>query len=124
MNVEYLFTNNTVMSLKNILELVFILSLVVSCTDCDSSAYFYKNEECSLLISNQSGDIRKFYSGKDPFTGKGCDCKDGFRLYSVYRNHMDIGDTLIKKKGELFFTVHKKDTVLKFDWKCEGKVYK
>jgi hypothetical protein len=112
------------MSLKNILELVFISSLVVSCADCNSSAYFYKNEGCSLIIHTKSIDITKFYSGKDPFTGKECDCKDGFRWYHLFEEYMDIGDTLIKKKGELFFTVHKKDTVLKFDWECEGKVYK
>ncbi|KGO86458.1 hypothetical protein Q765_11305 [Flavobacterium rivuli WB 3.3-2 = DSM 21788] len=110
--------------MKNIIVSLFVFSLVVSCTDCESLAYYYKNKECSLLISNNSGGIELF-AGKNPFTGEECDCKDSFRWYGLYQNHMDIGDTLIKKKGELFFSVHKKDTVLKFDWgECEGKIYK
>ena len=36
---------------------------------------------------------------------------------------MEIGDTIIKRKGELSMFVHKKDTVMVFKHNCQGKVY-
>ena len=112
------------MNTKSNILLFFLGVLMISCTDCESLSSYYRSQECSFIINNKSSDIREFYKGKNPYTGKECNCKSGFRWYSIYEKHMNIGDTIIKKRGELFFTVHKSDTVLKFDWKCEGKTYK
>jgi hypothetical protein len=44
--------------------------------------------------------------------------------WATYKKHIKIGDTIIKRNGELVFSIHKKDTVLSFNFECEGKVYK
>lgn len=62
--------------------------------------------------------------GKHLITGKECECEDAGRWWIQYKNYLDKGDTIIKKKGELVFSIHKKDTVLNFSWECEGKLYK
>jgi len=64
--------------------------------------------------------------GRDPRTNEKCDCKSEFsyRWWSSYLDKLSIGDTIIKRKGELVFSIHKKDTILSFPWICEGQVYK
>ena len=42
---------------------------------------------------------------------------------SQYKNEIEIGDTIIKRKGELTFNIHKKDTIISHEWECEGKTY-
>lgn len=41
----------------------------------------------------------------------------------LYRDQIERGDTIIKRNGELTFNIHKKDTILTYNWECEGKVY-
>ncbi len=42
----------------------------------------------------------------------------------MYSHLISKGDTIIKKKGELIFSIHKKDTIYNFNWECDGKIYK
>ena len=39
-------------------------------------------------------------------------------------NLEEQGDTIIKRKGEYAFNIHKRDTVLTFNVECQGKVYR
>jgi len=39
-------------------------------------------------------------------------------------SNVEIGDTIIKRKGSLDLTIHKKDTIFLFNWHCRGKSYK
>jgi hypothetical protein len=55
---------------------------------------------------------------------KECECEDVGSWWAQYAKYLEKGDTIIKRKGELIFSIHKKDTVLNFNWECEGKVYK
>lgn len=55
--------------------------------------------------------------------GKLCKCKEESRWWATFSDQIERGDTIIKKKDELVFYIHKKDTVLSFNWKCGGKVY-
>ena len=43
--------------------------------------------------------------------------------YNDFKSRIETGDTLVKKKGELKFYIHKKDTVLIFSFKCHGITY-
>lgn len=95
--------------------------------DCDSVAESYKNDECLLIVKKLTDKYSRFdYKGINPFTKKECDCNSATsdRWWVNYKEHIEIGDTLIKQKGELIFSIHKKDTILRFNFECDGKVYK
>ncbi|AWH86365.1 hypothetical protein HYN59_15165 [Flavobacterium album] len=62
--------------------------------------------------------------GKQLYTKEDCTCKDNARWWVQYDDLLEKGDTIIKKKGSLVFSIHKKDTILNFYWECQGKVYK
>ena len=50
--------------------------------------------------------------GRNLNDGYECVCKEDNRWWYLYRNQIERGDTIIKKKGELTFKIHKKDTIL------------
>jgi hypothetical protein len=99
----------------------------VSCLnpDCKNLSEMYKDEECYMIIKKKPSNTEStlILKGENPNTGESCTCTDQ-RWWSIYSDYMEIGDTLVKNKGELVFSIHKKDTVLSFPWQCEGKVYK
>jgi len=104
---------------------------LVSCgsaNDCDSSAEDRRIDECLLIVKKIPSDTdeRFDYGGTNPITKKDCDCnsKRSDLWWAKYKEHIQIGDTIIKKKGELIFSIHKKDTILSFNFECDGKTYK
>lgn len=117
---------------KNAILLLSILSLcLIDCGptyDCDASAKDYRNDECLLIVEKipTNTDDMFDYQGIIPETKKKCDCNSptSERWWALYKDHIAIGDTIIKKKGTLKFSIHKKDTVLDFNFECDGKVYK
>ena len=36
---------------------------------------------------------------------------------------MEIGDTIIKRKGELKLSIHKKDAIITYKFICDNKTY-
>lgn len=95
--------------------------------NCDASAENYRTDECLIIVKENpkvSDDIFN-YKGTNPDTGKECDCNSSrsSRWWALYKKHIEIGDTIIKKKGELIFSIHKKDTILSFNFECDNKVY-
>ncbi|MFG4002094.1 hypothetical protein [Flavobacterium aquidurense] len=111
--------------------LLFSYTYLFSCGptyDCDASAEDLKGDECLLIVHKipSNTDDRFDYKGINPITKKDCDCNSSRsdRWWVKYKDHIEIGDTIIKKKGELIFSIHKKDTVMSFNFECDGKVYK
>lgn len=111
--------------------LLWMCLCIFSCgpiRDCDSTVAYYKADECLLIVEKTptSTDNRFDYKGISPVTKKKCDCNSSTSdmWWVDYKKYIEIGDTIIKKKGELIFSIHKKDTVLSFNFECEGKVYK
>ncbi len=106
--------------------ILFFMFISCSQIDCDSSALIAKERECLLIFE----DLPRFSSykldakGKHLINKKECTCSDEGRWWVQYIEFLEKGDTIIKRKGELIFSIHKKDTVLNFDWECEGKIYK
>ncbi|MCP2025387.1 hypothetical protein L1276_000527 [Flavobacterium sp. HSC-32F16] len=111
--------------------LLFLSLFLFSCGptyDCDVSAENYRNDECLLVVKkipSNTDDVFD-YNGTNPITKKKCDCNSSIsgRWWALYKEQILIGDTIIKKKGELIFSIHKKDTILSFNFQCDGKVYK
>ena len=51
--------------------------------------------------------------------------KDHFNIILdvPFKYLVSIGDTLVKKEGELRVFIHKRDTVLVYHFECDGKIY-
>lgn len=118
--------------MKKYTKYLFLLSFLFlfSCGalgDCSENAKDMKKDECLMIVLKGPGihDGRFGYKGISPLSHKECDCKSPTSdlWWASYKSYIEIGDTIIKKKNELIFSVHKKDTVLKFNFECEGKVY-
>ena len=95
--------------------------------NCDLLANACKADECLLIVKKLTDKYSRFdYKGINPVTKKECDCNSSTsdRWWADYKEYIEIGDTLIKKKGELIFSIHKKDTILSFNFECGEKVYK
>ena len=111
------------------MKYLFLLPLIFnSCMkfDCDSSAEYARNRECLLIFEELPAfsSYKLDAKGKHLITKKECECSDEDRWWVQYRGYLEKGDTIIKRKGELIFSIHKKDTILNFNWECNGKVYR
>ena len=96
-------------------------------TDCAYLSQMDRDNECLLIVEHFDKYNPFFgFSGTNPYTNKKCDCinEQSYRWWNEYQEKIEIGDTIIKRKGELIFNIHKKDTVLSYNWECEGKIYK
>ncbi len=118
------------MNFNNLKYLLFpIILLYFSCVniDCSKLAESYRVVECLIIVKNIP-DNESVYNfeilGKSLRTGKDTIYTEENRWFCKYYKNIEKGDTIIKRKGELTFNIHKKDTVLTFNWECEGKVYK
>ena len=115
------------MELKEII-IIFCCFCVVSCTDCETLANSYRDDECSLIVEYIPDIKEKYFNfkGRNPYNDEKCNCKSkiSYRWWNVYKDKISKGDTIIKRRGELTFHIHKKDTSLVFNWECNGKTYK
>lgn len=118
---------NIVKKLKCLILLTPILFVSCLNIDCVGLSKIYKNYEC-LIIVNEIPDkeaVNNFeIIGESIKTGKDTVYKEDNRWFCTYYKKMEKGDTIIKRKGDLIFSIHKKDTILNFNWECEGKIYK
>ncbi|MEC5395286.1 hypothetical protein VQ048_08110 [Bergeyella sp. RCAD1439] len=98
---------------------------MVSCleVDCNRLREVYSEEECLIVIEKPPKPSTWFHAeGINPMTNKPCECKSANRWWSLYSSEIQQGDTIFKKRGELSFNIHKKDTVITHYWECNGKV--
>ncbi|HRB70958.1 MAG TPA: hypothetical protein PK776_03835 [Flavobacterium sp.] len=111
-------------------KLIFLFSiLIVSCEkiDCEKLSQIKREYECLLIVENlnDSTSVYNFdVSGVSLKTNKDTLYKQENRWFCSYYKQIKKGDTIIKRKGELIFSIHKKDTIMSFNWECEGKTYK
>jgi hypothetical protein len=114
--------------MKIIVFLLFMIMLF-SCdfrTDCKALEEHYRNdEECSMIVEIPPKPSSVFFKaiGKT-LDNKKCVCEEESRWWAIFSDKIEKGDTIIKRKGELVFEIHKKDTILVYNWECEGKKYK
>ncbi len=94
--------------------------------DCNALDEYYRNEEeCSMIVEIPPKPASVYFEafGKNIENGKPCICKEESRWWATISDQIKKGDTIIKRKGELLFEIRKKDTILKFKWKCENGIY-
>lgn len=103
--------------------------LFLSCLkmDCPSLAEAYREQQC-IIIAKDFPDKESVYNfeivGISLHSGKDTIYKEGNRWFCTFYEKLSVGDTIIKRKGELKFIIHKKDSTYDYDWDCEGKIYK
>lgn len=114
--------------MKYVILLCFFLFACKPFGDCNIDAEDMKKDECLLIVEKipSKTDASFDYKGINLETNKKFDCNSGVsdRWWGSYKEHIEIGDTIIKRKGELIFSIHKKDTVLSFPFECDGKINK
>ena len=94
-------------------------------SNCEAFMKIDKDSQCLMIVKKSqllTGATLGF-EGLNPFTQEKCDCNENNRWWYLYRNEIEIGDTIIKRKGELTFNIHKKDTIISHEWECDGKTY-
>ncbi|MBF0597067.1 hypothetical protein [Faecalibacter rhinopitheci] len=113
--------------MKKLIVIPFLVQLI-SCNqtpNCNAFVDFYRESECFLLVEKKYWGTRGNLAmeGIDPFTQKKCECNEQNRWWANYRKEINIGDTIIKRKGELTFNIHKNDTIISHEWECDGKTF-
>ncbi|UIR57423.1 hypothetical protein LZQ00_06290 [Sphingobacterium sp. SRCM116780] len=104
-----------------------LLLFTFSCEniDCPQLSGIYRQQEC-IVVVKQILDSTSAYDFELKGTGvasqKDTLIDEGNRWYCTFLPYLSTGDTIVKKRGELTFNIHKKDTILTFYWDCEGKV--
>lgn len=112
--------------MKKKIGLLFVVLSLYSCgIDCEQSAQSYRNNYNLEVVLTERPTINvdmKFVGRKinsDEISTK----RIMGRWFREYIDFMEVGDTIIKREGELILYIHKKDTTMLFKWECEGKVY-
>lgn len=109
-----------------ILAPLILLSTIIGCkeVDCNDVKQAFYPEEYNLIVEESNVDLTWIkIRGHVPETYKNSNIMvhNNWRFDSA---SVDFGDTVVKRRGSLNITVHKKDTTLLFDWYCRGKTYK
>ncbi|NIF05276.1 hypothetical protein F3J23_07450 [Chryseobacterium sp. Tr-659] len=111
------------MKLFTYLSVVFF---TFSCrkSDCNNVKLAFYSDDYNIIVEEQNIDLTWIkINGFAPVAHK----KTNIMVHNnwiVDSNEVEVGDTIVKKKGELAFAIHKKDTIINHDWYCEGKLYK
>jgi len=118
------------MKALNIYAILFCSSIICSCDflngSCQNEAQLFRQVECLQVFEKLPvfSDPYLKSEGKHLLTGERCTCEDQTRSLFSYKKLLEKGDTIIKRRGELSFSIHKVDTIINIDWECEGKIYK
>jgi len=104
-----------------------LTAFVISCTlpgcvhdfSCDAVTKALSQKHASFVIKNTgpSGRIVDF-SGVDINTGKKVYYEAEGGMYLEMKQIVQIGDTLIKRRGQTGFLLRKKDFIIKFEFDC------
>lgn len=102
--------------------LVLLTIICVSCgkmIDCKEKTQSISNERCELVVSSSPTAYSSFkVVGYDPIAKNKKTCETSNRWWDLYVNEISVGDTIVKKKGSLIFSIHKKDTIINHMYKC------
>ena len=105
--------------LKLFLGLILCL-FIISCTNCKRDTDSALEDECNLVVIIPPSEYPNLFKtkGYDPISKKVKFCDNENRWWDEYKKEIVVGDTIVKKKGELIFYIHKKDTIIAHEWVC------
>ncbi|QDK80626.1 hypothetical protein EXU85_19240 [Spirosoma sp. KCTC 42546] len=113
--------------MKQIVFAFVLIGLNSGCggSRCELDAENYRARECAIKVEARDFTGKWFsITGRNVNKGGQVKYADLGSWYPLFEDHIDIGDTVVKRKNELVFYIHKKDTVLTFPFECEGQVIK
>jgi hypothetical protein len=99
---------------------------IFSCSkiDCEKFAKEFQLKECNIVVNNTPDPGRRFkIEGINPVTKSGETYLDQDAWYLHFNHKIELGDTIVKKLGETRLNIHKKDTVLVYQYSCGGKIF-
>ena len=99
--------------------LILCMFLLSSCTNYNDIKKYYEPLSCNIKIIQKSQDNRNLHF-------RGADNKHNSIKFEIGQNwfvydYVEIGDTLLKREGETFLTLFKKDTTLIFPLYIHGE---
>ena len=108
------------MSILKLFSGLILCLFIISCTNCKRDTETALEEECNLVVEIPPSDYPYLFKTKGyvPVTNESVVCHNDSRWWSLYTKEIKVGDTIVKKKGELIFYIHKKDTIIAHEWVC------
>ncbi|REA58169.1 hypothetical protein DSL64_21415 [Dyadobacter luteus] len=110
--------------------IIFLLGsiLLYSCfreASCEDAAEVNRPDDLNLIIERTSGSAYRLrLEGTNPITNKkGKFLRQNYTWSQPFIKDIAVGDTVVKRKGELKFYIHKADTILVFPFKCRGEEF-
>ena len=100
---------------------VLFVILFYSCIDCEKLDLSYRKDNLEVVLTAKPtifGDMK--FVGTELNSSKINTTVMTRRWYREYIDSMQIGDTVIKRKGDIILSIHKKDTIINITWVCEG----
>ena len=106
------------MSILKLFSGLILCLFIISCTNCKRDTDSALEDECNLVVIIPPSEYPYLFKtkGYDPVTKEVKVCHNDSRWWSLYKKEIEEGDTIVKKKGELIFYIHKKDTIIAHEW--------
>ena len=108
------------MSILKLFSGLILCLFIISCTNCKRDTETALEDECNLVVIIPPSKYPNLFKikGYDPISKKVKFCDNENRWWDEYKKEIVVGDTIVKKKGELIFYIHKKDTIIAHEWVC------
>lgn len=108
------------MSILKLFSGLILCLFIISCTNCKRDTYTALEDECNLVVIIPPSEYPNLFrtKGYDPISKERKFCDNDNRWWDEYKKEIKVGDTIVKKKGELVFYIHKKDTIIAHEWVC------
>ena len=108
------------MSILKLFSGLILCLFIISCTNCKRDTETALEDECNLVVIIPQSKYPNLFKtkGYDPISKKVKFCDNENRWWDEYKKEIVVGDTIVKKKGELIFYIHKKDTIIAHEWVC------
>lgn len=109
---------------KKIVLLLTILSLYSCGIDCKEATDVYRIDNIEVILTERPvirGEMK--FEGRKINSDRISTTKIMGRWYREYIEYMEVGDTIIKREGDLTMHIHKQDTTMVFKHICQGQVY-
>ena len=110
-------TRNFLITIFSICGLYVLVPKILT-PHCEYFINEIREENCEIRIKRVEHLNSFIIIGENPKTSEPCECIHDNRWWQQYKNEMHEGDYFIKKKGELFLQIVKKDTVITHTYKC------
>ena len=108
------------MSILKLFSGLILCLFIISCTNCKRDTETALEDECNLVVIIPPSKYPNLFKtkGYDPISKEEKFYEDGNRWLDFYKKEIEEGDTIVKKKGELIFYIHKEDTIIAHEWVC------